>query len=104
MTGVQTCALPISRGEVDLRALIARKGQVVDELRDEKYLDLAAHYGFELVRGHARFAGPDLVDVDRREIRARWFLIATGSAPWAPPIEGLDRAGYLTSTTAMELS
>ena len=96
--------VPTSRGEVDLRALIARKGQVVDELRDEKYLDLAAHYGFELVRGHARFAGPDLVDVDRREIRARRFLIATGSAPWAPPIEGLDRAGYLTSTTAMELS
>ena len=96
--------VPTSRGEVDLRALIARKGQVVDELRDEKYLDLAAHYGFELVRGHARFAGPDLVDVDRREIRARRFLIATGSAPWAPAIEGLDRAGYLTSTTAMELS
>ena len=96
--------VPTSRGEVDLRALIARKGQVVDELRDEKYLDLAAHYGFELVRGHARFAGPDLVDVDRREIRARRFLIATGSAPWAPPIEGLDRAGYLTSTTTMELS
>jgi len=96
--------VPTSRGEVDLRALIARKGQVVDELRNEKYLDLAAHYGFELVRGHARFAGPDLVDVDRREIRARRFLIATGSAPWAPPIEGLDRAGYLTSTTAMELS
>ena len=32
--------VPTSRGEVDLRALIARKGQVVDELRDEKYLDL----------------------------------------------------------------
>ena len=96
--------VPTSRGGVNLRALIARKGQVVDELRDEKYLDLAAHYGFELVRGHARFAGPDLVDVDRREIRARRFVIATGSSPWTPPIEGLDRAGYLTSTTAMALS
>lgn len=30
-------------------------------------------------------------------------MIATGSAPWAPPIEGLEEAGYLTSTTAMEL-
>lgn len=96
--------VPTSRGEVDLRALIARKGQVVDELRDEKYLDLAAHYGFELIRGHARFAAPDRLDVEGQEIRARWLVIATGSAPWAPPIEGLDRAGYLTSTTAMELS
>ncbi len=31
------------------------------------------------------------------------FLIATGSAPWVPPIRGLEEAGYLTSTTAMEL-
>jgi mercuric reductase len=31
-------------------------------------------------------------------------VIATGAAPWAPPIEGLEGAGYLTSTTAMELS
>jgi len=30
-------------------------------------------------------------------------VIATGSAPWAPPIPGLAEAGYLTSTTAMEL-
>ena len=31
-------------------------------------------------------------------------MIATGSAPWVPPIDGLDDAGYLTSTTAMGLS
>src|SRR5690606_18951647 len=30
-------------------------------------------------------------------------LIATGSAPWAPPVDGLQEAGYLTSTTAMDL-
>ncbi len=30
--------------------------------------------------------------------------MATGSAPWIPPIDGLAQAGYLTSTTAMELT
>ena len=31
-------------------------------------------------------------------------VAATGSAPLIPPIPGLDEAGYLTSTTAMELT
>lgn len=89
---------------VDLPALIATKGDVVHELREEKYIDLAAHYGFEIIHGHARFGGPDLLRVDGREIEAGRFVIATGSAPWAPPIDGLEEAGYLTSSTAMELS
>ena len=89
---------------VELPALIAKKTEVVDELRAEKYLDLADHYGFEIIRGHARFAGPERIDVDGREIVATRSVIATGSAPWAPPIDGLDETGYLTSTTAMELS
>jgi len=89
---------------VELPALIAKKTEVVDELRREKYVDLAAHYGFEIVRGHARYSGPQRLDVDGREIGAPRIVIATGSAPWAPPIAGLEEAGYLTSTTAMELS
>jgi mercuric reductase len=89
---------------VELPALIAKKTELVDELRAEKYLDLADHYGFEIIRGHARFAGPERIDVDGREIVATRSVIATGSAPWAPPIDGLDETGYLTSTTAMELS
>src|SRR5690606_14667481 len=31
------------------------------------------------------------------------IVIATGAHPWAPSIPGLEEAGYLTSTTAMEL-
>ncbi len=89
---------------VDLQALIVKKTDVVDQLREEKYVDLAEHYGFEIIRGHAGFAGPDRIDVDGREIASRRSVIATGSAPWAPPIVGLSAAGYLTSTTAMELS
>ena len=43
---------------VEFPALIATKAVVVDELRQEKYVDLAAHYGFEIITGHARFSGP----------------------------------------------
>jgi mercuric reductase len=92
-----------SQGGVDMGALIGMKAEVVSMLRQEKYLDLAEHYGFDIIKGTARFTSPETIDVDGREIRAGHFLIATGSAPWAPPIEGLEDAGYLTSTTAMEV-
>jgi mercuric reductase len=101
-------------GPVDPVALLAGKQALVDGLRAGKYIDLAAAYGWEVVGGHARFV-PDLTDGDgpalqvdltgggTRRIRAAHYLIATGSAPWVPPIPGLDEVGYLTSTTAMEL-
>ncbi len=37
-------------------------------------------------------------------IEAAHYLIATGSRPWAPAIEGLDGVDFFTSTSAMELS
>jgi len=43
------------------------------------------------------------VDVDGRRYFPQKIVIATGARPWAPPIPGLEDAGYLTSTTAMEL-
>ena len=89
---------------IDLAALVAKKTEVLDELREEKYVDLAEHHGFEIVGGRARFAGPDRLDVDGRPIAAGRIVIATGSAPWAPPIEGLEQVGYLTSTSAMDLT
>ena len=101
-----------SAGPVDGPALITGKDALVEGLRTEKYLDLAADYGWEIIAGSARFTldtgeGPGL-DVDltgggTTRVEAEHYLIATGSAPWAPPIDGLSDAGYLTSTTAMEL-
>lgn len=96
---------------VDFPALIGGKDALVGQLRAEKYLDLAAGYGWETVHGSASFTGNGggpaldvaLNDGGARRIEAGHYLIATGSAPWAPPVPGLDQAGYLTSTTAMEL-
>ncbi|MFH5822906.1 mercury(II) reductase [Georgenia sp. AZ-5] len=98
-------------GPVDMPALIGGKDALVDSMRSEKYVDLINQYGWELRRGDAAFAGtpeaPVLqvtsADGNSEALRAEHYLVATGSAPSAPPMEGLAAAGYLTSTTAMEL-
>lgn len=95
--------VPTSAGTVDLPAMVAEKDKLVTGMRQDKYEDLVEVYRFEVIRGEARFTRSDTVEVNGRPVRAGRFLIATGAEPWAPPIEGLDDTGYLTSTTALEL-
>jgi mercuric reductase len=95
--------LETSANAVALPALIDQKRQLVNEMRQSKYLDLIGEYGWELRRGEARFIDAESIAVDGQPIRAGAYLIATGTRPAVPPIPGLEEAGYLTSTTAMEL-
>lgn len=96
--------VPTSAGTPDLQALVAQKDELVSGLRKAKYLDLARVYGFEILHGQASFIDPDTLRVDGLEIRARSYVVATGAAPAVPDIPGLREAGYLTSTTAMQLA
>ncbi len=97
--GVRTNA-----GAVDFAELIAGKDDIVETLRQEKYLDIAAEYGVELVEGNARFVDGPAVDVHGRRIEAAHYLVATGAEPAIPDVPGLSDSAYMTSTTAMELN
>lgn len=93
--------VPTHAGPVALAALITQKDALVGELRRHKYVELAEHYGFEIIRGQVRFADPDTLDVDGRTIRASAYIVATGAEPAIPDVPGLQDTRYLTSTTAM---
>lgn len=69
------------------------KDELVDELRADKYENLADEYGFTLLCGRGRFAGPGSFTCEGKEIRADQFLIATGASPSLPRIPGLEEAG-----------
>ena len=58
--------------------------------------------GVTVIKAAARFTSATEVEADGQTIRARRFVIATGSSPAAPPIEGLDEAGYLTNETLFD--
>ncbi|MDA8396106.1 MAG: mercury(II) reductase [Candidatus Dormibacteraeota bacterium] len=96
--------VPAAAAVPDLGAMVAQKDELVAELRSAKYQGLVADYGFELISGHGQFVGPGELQVADRRLTARAFLIATGASPTVPPIKGLETAGFLTSTTALQLS
>lgn len=93
-----------SAGAVDLGALVQQKDELVGMLRQTKYADIAAAYGFDILPGTATFTDPSTLLVDGRPVRAKSYLIATGAEPTIPTIPGLEQIDYLTSTTAMELT
>ncbi|MCA9674332.1 MAG: FAD-dependent oxidoreductase, partial [Myxococcales bacterium] len=89
----------------DLASIVAQKDALVDALRTTKYEDvLTAYPAISLVRGRARLRRDGGLDVDGRSLGAGKVVVATGAAPWAPPIPGLAEAGYLTSTDALALT
>lgn len=95
--------VPTSAGEVDLAAVVEHKDELVDRLRQAKYADVAAAWGFEIISGTARFLDGEVLEVDGRTLRARGYVLATGAQPYVGGIAGIDEVDYLTSTTAMEL-
>ncbi len=92
-----------SAGKVDLAPLIKQKNELVNDLRNSKYVDLIDDYGFELIKGEARFVDEKTVEVNGMQLSAKRFLIATGYLPSVPNIRGLEDVDYLTSTTLLEL-
>jgi mercuric reductase len=87
-----------------LAAAVERKDALVGRLRREKYLELLEAYEIELREGEAKLAGPHAVAVNGELATADAIVIAAGASPAAPPIPGLEEAGYLTSTTALEVT
>ena len=59
--------------------------------------------GCTVIQDYGRFADARTVEAGGKTIKARRFVIATGSSPWTPPIPGLDDVGFHTNETIFEL-
>ena len=88
----------------DFAAAIRQKRELVESLRQAKYLDVVADLpGVRIVKGRARFAASCTVEVNGERITGDRVLIATGASPHVPPIPGLAETGYLTNESLFEL-
>jgi pyruvate/2-oxoglutarate dehydrogenase complex dihydrolipoamide dehydrogenase (E3) component len=95
------------RVTVDLAAVRARKQAVVETFRSGSESRLA-DAGVELIRGEAAFTGPralqvTLADGSARPVDAEQVFINAGCRPATPTLEGIESAGFLDSTSIMEL-
>lgn len=91
-------------GRVDVKKLVQQKDALVSKLRKEKYEDLLGYYpNIHFVKGAGRFDGQSIKIADRT-YRAKKYIIATGSLPHIPDIDGLSGTGVMTSNELLNMS
>ncbi len=84
--------------DFDFPELIRQKDTVIGDYRDRKYNSIVNEADrIQTYRGHASVVDPHTVAVNGRQITGQHLLVATGSRPRIPAIDGLDRVPYLTS-------
>jgi pyruvate/2-oxoglutarate dehydrogenase complex dihydrolipoamide dehydrogenase (E3) component len=91
----------LSIGELDVQRVFAWRDWVA-ERDDSSQVEWLASMNAELVRGDAVVTEPGVVQVGDTELRYDRLVIATGSSPVIPPIDGLDAIDYWTNVEATE--
>ena len=90
--------------EVDFPAVMERMRRVIAEAGKNDDPDRFRSLGVDVYLGEeATFLSPEELSVNGRRLRARSAIIATGSYPTAPPVDGLEGVGYITNVEALQL-
>ncbi len=89
--------------EIDFAAVRAHVQGVIAGIAPHDSVERFEGLGVRVIKAHARFVDPRTVEAGDNLVRARRFVIATGSSALVPPIPGLDAAPYLTNETLWDL-
>ena len=87
-------------GPLDRDRVLWHRDQVTHGGDDSSQADWLAERRIELVRGDGRIARPGVIRVAGQELPYERLLIATGSRPAVPPIDGLEELDYWTNREA----
>lgn len=95
--------LKVASARADMRAVARRKRRIIADFASYRQQAMAKG-PFTLIRAHARFLDAHTLALSNgRKLRARQFLIATGSKVAVPPVEGLAESGCWTSDDVLDL-
>ncbi len=88
--------------EIDFNAVMDHVHDVIAEIAPIDSQERFEGLGVAVLREHASFAGPRQVTAGGRTVSAKHFVIATGSSPAIPAIEGLSAVPFFTNETLFE--
>jgi pyruvate/2-oxoglutarate dehydrogenase complex dihydrolipoamide dehydrogenase (E3) component len=98
-----TFGVSLGQAKVDFAAVQSHVRDVIAGIAPHDSVERFEGLGVTVLKDPARFTAPDEVTAGDIRVRARRFVIATGSSPAAPPIPGLDTVKYLTNETLFDL-
>jgi pyruvate/2-oxoglutarate dehydrogenase complex dihydrolipoamide dehydrogenase (E3) component len=96
--GIRACDVSF-----DIVEIVARKDRLIKEFADYRQSQLESKR-FDFIRANASFLDANTLQLSNGEkLRAKHFVIATGSIMAPSPMPSLDEVGYITSDDAIFL-
>ena len=82
----------------------ARVRAAIEQIAATETAEVLRGKGIDVRMGHAVFTGPRTVDVEGTVLRPARVVLASGSGPVVPPIDGLAEAAHLTNESVFDLT
>ncbi len=97
-----------AQGTVDFKAVMQRVHNVIKTIAPHDSVERFTKMGVDVVLGRATLKTPWSVEIKDHQgktqtLTAKNIVIATGAAPFVPPIPGLNEVGYVTSDTLWDM-
>ena len=89
--------------QVDLAKVIEIKDDFVARMLKHAHRQVAENKNLNLYQEKGVFISPEVIQVGHQQISGDKIVVSTGGQPLLPPLEGLDKVDYLTSTSALQL-
>lgn len=99
-----TFGIRVGSTSVNFKKIVARTSKIVDSDSDRIRTAFSQSENPKLFPHECKFVGTKTLEVGGSIIRAEKILIASGSRPRIPSIEGLQGSGFLTSDEALRLT
>lgn len=101
--GADELGLTIEVKRIDFGAVMARMRRLIDAEINMIRQGLSSSENIDYYQLPAEFISPYTMKVGKETIKGKMFLLGAGSQAIIPPIEGLEKAGYLTSDSVLHL-
>lgn len=89
--------------EIDFAAAKDHVRSVIGTIEPHDSVERFEGLGCTVIQEMATFIDERTVEAGGQHIKARRFVIATGSSPWTPPIPGVDETGFETNETIFDV-
>ncbi|KAF0183826.1 MAG: mercuric reductase [Hyphomonadaceae bacterium] len=88
--------------KVDFKAVMARVHNIISQIEPHDSVERYQGLGVDVQTGHARIVDPWHVEITlengaKKALTTRNIIVATGAKPFVPPLQNIEKVGYLTS-------
>jgi pyruvate/2-oxoglutarate dehydrogenase complex dihydrolipoamide dehydrogenase (E3) component len=100
---ISSLGITTNQPSLDFKKVHEHLQNVIKKIAPHDSIKRFESLGVQVIKGTASFISLDAVKVNDDVIKAKRFVIATGSIPLIPPLSGLESCPYLTNETLFHL-